>query len=49
MIFSGKITEDGLSDIRSHALEQGVIASPISVGGRMIFRTDSNLFCFGEK
>ncbi len=49
MIFSGKITEDGLSDIKSHALEEGVIASPISVGGRLILRTDQSLFCFGEK
>lgn len=48
MIFSGKITKDGLSDIKSHALEEGVIASPISVGGRLIVRTDSSLFCFGE-
>jgi outer membrane protein assembly factor BamB len=48
MIFSGKITKDGLSDIKSHALEEGVIASPVSVGGRLIFRTDSSLFCFGE-
>ena len=47
MIFSGKITKDGLADIKSHALEEGVIASPISVGGRLIFRTDSSLFCFG--
>ncbi len=49
MIFSGKITKDGLSDVKSHALEEGVIASPISVGGRLIFRTDSSLVCFGEK
>ncbi len=49
MIFSGKITKDGLSDIKSYALEEGVIASPISVGGRLIFRGDTSLFCFGEK
>lgn len=49
MIFSGKITKERLSDIKSHALEEGVIASPISVGGRLIIRTDSSLFCFGEK
>lgn len=48
MVFSGKITKDGLSDIKSHALEEGVIASPISVGGRLFLRTDSSLFCFGE-
>lgn len=48
MVFSGKITKDGLSDIKSHALEEGVIASPISVGGRLIFRSDKSLFCFGK-
>jgi outer membrane protein assembly factor BamB len=48
MVFSGKITKDGLSDIKSHALEEGVIASPISVRGRLIFRSDKSLFCFGK-
>jgi outer membrane protein assembly factor BamB len=48
MVFSGKITKDGLSNIKSHALEEGVIASPISVGGRLIFRSDKSLFCFGN-
>lgn len=48
MVFSGKITKDGLSDIKSHALEEGVIASPISVGGRLFLRTDTSLFCFGK-
>jgi outer membrane protein assembly factor BamB len=47
MVFSGKITEGGLTDVKSHALEEGVIASPISVGGRLILRTDKSLFCFG--
>jgi outer membrane protein assembly factor BamB len=48
MLFSGKITDDGLTEVKSHALEEGVIASPISVGGRLIVRTDKSLFCFGE-
>lgn len=48
MVFSGKITNDGLTDIKSHALEESVIASPISVGGRLIFRSDKSLFCFGK-
>ena len=49
MIYSGKITKDGLADIKGHALGEGVIASPISVGGRLIFRSDTSLFCFGGK
>jgi len=49
MIFSSKITDQGLADIKSYPLEEGVIASPICADGRMIFRTDKHLFCFGEK
>lgn len=48
MVFSGKIAKDGLTEVKSHSLEEGVIASPISVGGRLILRTDKHLFCFGE-
>jgi hypothetical protein len=48
MVFSGKITKDGLTEVKSHPLEEGVIASPISVGGRLILRTDKSLLCFGE-
>lgn len=47
MLFSGKITKDGLTEVKSHPLGEGVIASPISVGGRLIVRTDKSLFCFG--
>jgi outer membrane protein assembly factor BamB len=49
MVFSGKITDDGLTDVKSHALEEGVIASPIAVGGRLLLRTDKSLFCFGAQ
>jgi hypothetical protein len=38
-----------LVDIKSHALEEGVIASPIVANGRLLVRTDNHLFCFGEK
>jgi hypothetical protein len=30
-------------------LEEGVIASPIAIGGKLILRSDKHLFCFGEK
>lgn len=49
MVFSGKITKEGLSDIHSHALEEVVVASPISVAGRLIIRSENSIFCFGEK
>jgi len=47
MLFSGTIGDDGLTDIKSHPLEAGVIASPVSVNGRLYVRSDSHLFCFG--
>lgn len=49
MIFSSKITDQGLADIKSYPLEEGVIASPVCADGRLIFRSDKHLFCFGEK
>ena len=49
MVFSGTIGAEGLVDIKSHALEEGVIASPIVANGRLLVRTDNHLFCFGEK
>jgi outer membrane protein assembly factor BamB len=49
MVFSGKVSDQGLADVKSHALEEGVIASPICADGRLIVRTDKHLFCFGEK
>jgi outer membrane protein assembly factor BamB len=49
MVISGKVTDKGLEEMKEYALEEGVIASPISVGGRLILRTDKHLFCFGEK
>ncbi len=48
MVISGKITKDGLAEVKTHPLEEGVIASPISVGGRLILRTDKSLLCYGE-
>jgi outer membrane protein assembly factor BamB len=47
MMMSGRITDGGLVDVKSHALEEGVIASPVVVDGRLIVRSDSHLFCFG--
>jgi outer membrane protein assembly factor BamB len=49
MVISGKIGAKGLDDLKEHALEEGVIASPVCVDGRLILRGDKHLFCFGEK
>ncbi len=48
LLFSGRIAANGLEDIQSHPLEEGVIASPICADGRLIVRGDKHLFCFGE-
>jgi outer membrane protein assembly factor BamB len=49
MVISGRITDTGLEDLKTHPLEEGVIASPVSVAGRLYLRGDKHLFCFGEK
>ncbi len=49
MVISGKITDEGLTGIKEHALNEGVIASPIAVEGRLLVRTDKHLFSFGEQ
>jgi outer membrane protein assembly factor BamB len=49
MLFSARIGAKGLEEVKSHALEGGVIASPVSVNGRILVRTDAHLMCFGEK
>ena len=48
-VFSGEVSDKGLTGLRTHALEEAVIASPICADGRLIFRTDKHLFCFGEQ
>jgi outer membrane protein assembly factor BamB len=49
ILVSGQIGDAGLTDVKSHPLEEGVIASPVGVDGRLILRSDKHLFCFGEK
>lgn len=49
MLMSGRVTDKGLVDINTHALEEGVIASPVAAGGRLYVRSDSHLFCFGNE
>lgn len=49
MLMSGRVTDSGLEDVKSQALEEGVIASPVVAHGKLYVRSDSHLFCFGEK
>jgi hypothetical protein len=48
-VISGKVTDKGLEDMKEFALEEGVIASPVCIDGRLLLRSDKHLFCFGEK
>ena len=49
MVISGRIAATGLEEVKTHPLEEGVIASPISVNGRLLLRGDKHLFCFGDE
>jgi len=49
MVITGQIKDAGLTDVKTHPLEEGVIASPICVDGRLYIRSDKHLFCFGEE
>jgi hypothetical protein len=46
---SGQIGDAGLTNLKSFPLEEGVIASPICVDGRLFLKSDKHLFCFGEE
>jgi outer membrane protein assembly factor BamB len=49
MVISGRVSDQGLQDMKTFALEEGVIASPICHKGRLILRSDKHLFCFGDE
>jgi len=49
MVISGQIKDAGLTDVKTHPLEEGVIASPVCVDGRLYVRSEKHLFCFGEE
>ena len=48
-VMSGQIGDAGLTNLKSFPLEEGVIASPICVDGRLFLKSDKHLFCFGEE
>jgi outer membrane protein assembly factor BamB len=49
LLISAKVTDTGLADLTTHALEENVIASPVAIAGKLLIRTDKSLICFGEK
>jgi outer membrane protein assembly factor BamB len=48
VILTAKIGKDGLEDVKSNELGEGVIASPAVVDGKLLLRGDRSLFCFGN-
>lgn len=48
VIITAKIVDGGLDEIKTNELGEGVIASPVVVGGKLLIRGDRSLFCFGE-
>lgn len=48
VILTARVGKDGLKDIKSNELGEGVIASPAVVDGKLLIRSDRSLFCFGN-
>lgn len=48
VVFSAKVTDEGLEDITENALGQSMIASPAVAGDLLLFRGDRHLLAFGE-
>lgn len=48
MVFSGKLTPNGLEDVVANEIGEGVIASPVVVDGKLLLRGDVSLMCFGK-
>jgi len=45
MIFAAQLGEAGIKNLREFNLEEGVIASPVVVDGKLLIRTDGHLVC----
>jgi len=47
-VFCGRVTPDGLKDVRENSLRETLIASPVAVGGKLLIRGREHLFCFEQ-
>ncbi len=47
-IFTARVTDSGLSDVREYPLLETVIASPTVVNGKLLVRSDQHLYCFAN-
>jgi hypothetical protein len=46
MIFCGRITDAGLTDVTANELGEPLVATPVAVGGSLLVRTHEHLWCF---
>ena len=46
VVFTARITPNGLTDIVENSLLETIIASPVAVNGKLLLRSDQHLFCF---
>lgn len=45
-IFAGDLSREGLANVRQTTVDDGIIASPVVVDGRLLVRSDGFLTCF---
>jgi hypothetical protein len=45
-IFAAKLTGIGLDHVQEMKIDEGIIASPVVVDGRLLIRSDGHLICF---
>jgi outer membrane protein assembly factor BamB len=44
-VFTASLTADGMEDLQEITIEEGVIASPVVVDGKVLIRGDRHLVC----
>ena len=44
-IFTARLTAEGIEDLEEINIEEGVIASPVVVDGKVLIRGDRHLVC----
>ncbi|MDA7640484.1 hypothetical protein N8787_02500 [Opitutaceae bacterium] len=47
-IFTVRVTDKGLADVKEYPLLESMIASPIAVNGKLLVRSDQHLYCFAD-
>lgn len=47
-VITATVGDNGLENVETNEIGEGVIASPVLVDGKLLIRGDRSLFCFGE-